>query len=68
MPHLDSMLQPEDIPMNNMGAGDLPSPGYATMESQHAPPPTRDRQDYRPPGGVPLFPNLPPVCTFPPGF
>ena len=44
--------------MRQMGsATDMPSPGYASLESP------RGQDDYRPAGGVPLFSNLPPVSS-----
>ena len=56
----DFLFQPEDIPMNTMGSGGEMSPGYATIDSRMA---AQDRTDYRPPGGVPLFPNIPPQVS-----
>jgi hypothetical protein len=54
--YMDDRLQPGDIPMSHLGpASDMPAPGYATIESGR----NERREDYRPPGGVPLFPNLP---------
>ena len=45
-------------------AHDGPSPAYATVD-QHNRGHPQDR-DYRPPGGVPLFPNLPPPVRYEP--
>ena len=56
-------FQHETIPMNSMGPPphpNLPSPGYTTDgHAPHMDP--SPRSNYPPPGGVPLFPNLPPV-------
>ena len=53
--------QPEPYPGGQGSPRGAPPAGYPGNDPYTEDPYSRRRDDYRPPGGVPLFPNLPPV-------